>query len=88
MGRGGTFGGGTIVIPYLGSPKIRHTFVEGPHSKDYSVLGSFLGSPYFGRLPYWDSTGAKRSCVGSVAEVVVSCLKQVRPFESPYSSRA
>ena len=23
----------------------------GPHSKDYSILGSTLGSPYFGKLP-------------------------------------
>ena len=24
----------------------------GPHNKDYSILGSILGSPYFGKLPY------------------------------------
>ena len=24
----------------------------GPYHKDYSVLGSILGSPYFGKLPY------------------------------------
>ena len=24
----------------------------GPNSKDYSILGSILGSPYFGKLPY------------------------------------
>ena len=23
----------------------------GPHNKDYSILGSILGSPYFGKLP-------------------------------------
>ena len=25
---------------------------EGPNNKDYSLLGSILGSPYFGKLPY------------------------------------
>ena len=30
-----------------GFPKITGTFLEGPHNKDYSVLGS----PYFGKLP-------------------------------------
>ena len=24
----------------------------GPNSKDYSILGSILGSPYLGKLPY------------------------------------
>ena len=24
----------------------------GPHNKDYSIWGSILGSPYFGKLPY------------------------------------
>ena len=24
----------------------------GPHNKDYSILGSILGSSYFGKLPY------------------------------------
>ena len=24
----------------------------GPHSKDYGILGSILGSPYFGKLPH------------------------------------
>ena len=24
----------------------------GYHSKDYSILGSILGPPYFGKLPY------------------------------------
>ena len=24
----------------------------GPHNKDYSILGSILGPPYFGKLPY------------------------------------
>ena len=35
----------------LGFPKIRGTFFGGPHDKDYSILGSILGSPCFGKLP-------------------------------------
>ena len=31
-------------------PKIRGT-LWGPHSKASSILGSILGSPYFGKLP-------------------------------------
>ena len=31
-------------------PKIRGTFL-GPRNKDYSIWGSILGSPYFGKLP-------------------------------------
>ena len=30
---------------------IRGTLFGGPHNKDYSILGSILGSPYFGKLP-------------------------------------
>ena len=32
--------------------KIRATFFGGSHNKDCSILGSILGSPYFGKLPY------------------------------------
>ena len=35
----------------MGFPKIRGTFFGGPHIKNYSILGSIFGSPYFGRLP-------------------------------------
>ena len=34
-----------------GFPKIKGTF-WGPNNKDYSILGSILGSPNFGKLPY------------------------------------
>ena len=40
-----------------GFPKIRLPFLGGPHSKDYSIWGSTLGSPYFGKLPYEDHIG-------------------------------
>ena len=28
------------------------TLLGVPHNKDYSILGSILGSPYFGKLPF------------------------------------
>ena len=35
-----------------GFPKIKGYHVGGPHIKDYSILGSILGSPHFGKLTY------------------------------------
>ena len=32
-------------------PKIRGTMLGSPYNKDYSILGSIMGSPYFGKLP-------------------------------------
>ena len=41
------------VIHKRGLAKISGTFWGGgPCNKDYSILGSKLGSPYFGKLPY------------------------------------
>ena len=41
----------TWLIPLIrGFLKLRVPF-GGPNSKDYSILGSILGSPYFGKLP-------------------------------------
>ena len=35
-------------------PKIRGSYqFEGPHNKDYNILESISGSPYFGKVPYW-----------------------------------
>ena len=34
---------------------------EGPHNKDCSILGSILGSPYFGKLPSVQAAGIKGS---------------------------
>ena len=28
------------------------SFLGSPHNKDHSMLGSILGSPYFGKLPH------------------------------------
>ena len=38
-----------------GFPKIRGTILGGSDNKDYSILGSMLGSHYFGKLPYSES---------------------------------
>ena len=44
-----------------GFTKIRGTLLAfgGPHNKDYSVLGSILGSPSSGKLPKRDSNLAR-----------------------------
>ena len=42
--------------PFIwGFPKLRGTFLRGPHSKDYRILGSILGPPILGNhLVYID----------------------------------
>ena len=35
----------------VGFPKFEY-FFGGPHDKDWSILGSMLGSTYSGKLPY------------------------------------
>ena len=32
-------------------PETRGTFLRGPYAKDHNMLGTTLGSPYFGKLP-------------------------------------
>ena len=43
---------------YRGFPKLGVPF-GGPYNKDYSILGSILGSPYFRKLPYSGSQKVK-----------------------------
>ena len=38
---------------YGGFPKY---LFGGPHNKDYSILGSILGFPYCGKVPYHPRT--------------------------------
>ena len=45
---------------YGGFPKIRGSLLGNPYNKDYSILGSILRYPYFGKLPYVQCT-LKRS---------------------------
>ena len=45
---------------YMGVSQIRGTFLgpyTRPYIKDYSILGSILGSPYIGKLPCRDYIG-------------------------------
>ena len=42
----------STVFRIWGFPKIRGTLFWNPHNKDYSILGSILGTPYFGKLPF------------------------------------
>ena len=47
----------------LGFPKIRGYHFGGLHNKDYNILGSILGSPYFGKLPFRvQGLGGLRNC--------------------------
>ena len=41
----------------MGVSQIWGYHFRGPHNKDYSILGSILGSPYIGKLPYSESRG-------------------------------
>ena len=43
--------GQPVVGVHMEFPKIRGTF-WGPYNRGYSMLGSILGSPYFGKLPH------------------------------------
>ena len=51
LAAGSVASGATEAADKGGFPKIRGTIFGGPHNKDYSMLGSILGSPYFGKLP-------------------------------------
>ena len=42
-----------VIWVIWGFPKIRGRYhFRGPHNKDYSIWGSILGYPYFGKLLY------------------------------------
>ena len=43
--------GTSIDCVYMGVSLNWGYLFEGPDNKDYSILGSILGSPYFGELP-------------------------------------
>ena len=48
------------------SPEIGGYLFGGTHNKDYSILGSILGSPYFGEL----------SCIGIFLDIYAyACTK-------------
>ena len=72
-----TVASSTRGVPYTSGklenkPNKEHTYgvsqnygylFEGPHNKDYSILGSILGSPYFGKLPYTHIITRLKSCL-------------------------
>ena len=48
---------------------------KGPNNKDCSILGSILGSPYFGKLPYRvnrDHWGY----IGIILEIYIGIMEQ------------
>ena len=46
---------------YRGFPKLGAPFFGGgPYNKDYRILGSMLGSPYLGKLPFREMLGLGR----------------------------
>ena len=44
--------GFVYIYIYMGVSQNWGYHFRGPHNKDYSILGSILGSPYLGKLPY------------------------------------
>ena len=43
---------GVLIILYGAFPKLGAPFWGDPYNKDYSILESILGPPYFGKLSY------------------------------------
>ena len=52
----------------------------GPNSKDYSILGSILGSPYFGKLQY----GSKGFGVEGLCLKILVCANWPHAFGGPW----
>ena len=44
--------GVSLVAILIGVSQNKWYFFKGPRNKDYSIWGSILGSPYFGKVPY------------------------------------
>ena len=44
-----------LLHPSIGHLRLSRYPIGGPYNKDYSIWGSILGFPYFGKLPYWDN---------------------------------
>ena len=47
-----------------GFPKIKGTFLGGPNSKDYSILGVYIRVPLFWETTNWDGWGGL--CLGAI----------------------
>ena len=50
----------TIILTttHMGVSQNQGYYFGGSYNKDSSILGSILGSPHFGKLPYRDYTGS------------------------------
>ena len=69
-----------LLTPYMGFPKIRRSFLEGPYYTDYRILGYVLGVPWLGKVPhipakplvlsnhFVDSFGAASAALGQELE--------------------
>ena len=53
-----------------GFPKIRGYHFGSSHNKDYSILGSILGSPYFGKLPLLVTLLARATAAARVSWLI------------------
>ena len=58
---------------FRGFPKLGVPF-WGPENRDYSILGSILGSPYFGQLPF-RVEGLGFSAQASTPQLIMKCTK-------------
>ena len=57
----------------VGVSQFRGTLFRGPYNKDYSILGSILGSPDFGKLPC-GSYSPSIQCLGFQCGVIIFYL--------------
>ena len=69
-------------------PQIRGTIFGGPHNMDYSILGSKLGPPNFGKLPYTSSniilgSSSRQDCFVLLTRPLVELWKLVWLWDTP-----
>ena len=62
-------------MAFCGFPKIRGTVFGDPYNKDYNILGSMLGFPYFGKVPF----SGLRKCVKRVIQGYIGCYRVFLP---------
>ena len=65
------------MIPIWGFPKKWVYLFGGPHSTGYNILGSILGSPYFGNLPY-------NPYIITIVGRVLQCSPSTKPEASKF----
>ena len=65
-------------LVHVGSSQNWGYLFGGPHNKDYSILGSILGSPYLGKLP------CKSKCSSSKVVFVYLQKRSFMRLASPH----